>query len=276
MKIHDSLHGAYTHRLARQTLGHRTLRRAVDSGALVGFGRGVLLDAGRVLDLRTRCAGALLLAGPTAVIVGPTAAALHGCTAVGGHAVHVRLSYADRVRSRYGLVVHQGPVEPADVVVVDGLPVLALDLAVADVLCSAPRRAALACADQALHGLPPAEHAEFVARVRCRLAERTDRRGTRRAAELLALATGVSCAPIESALRLVIADAGLPTPVCGYETGRTRLPLAWPAHGTALVVDDAVDLPGWQLIHAGPADLTDPTALTSRLRTLLTERAVAA
>jgi pimeloyl-[acyl-carrier protein] synthase len=79
------------------------------------------------------------------VLAGPTAAALHGCTAAGGFAVHVRVPYDRRLRSRGGLVVHQGDAVPdRDVTVLDGLRVLVADLAVADVLCTAPRRTALA------------------------------------------------------------------------------------------------------------------------------------
>ncbi|HEY0804389.1 MAG TPA: hypothetical protein VGD84_04970, partial [Pseudonocardiaceae bacterium] len=47
----DGRHGAYTHGFARERLGDGRLRTAIETGELVGFGRGVLLDARRVLDL---------------------------------------------------------------------------------------------------------------------------------------------------------------------------------------------------------------------------------
>jgi hypothetical protein len=298
------LHGAYTYRFACERLGRYRLRCAVEAGELVGFGRGVLLDARRVLDLRTRCAGALLLTGDTGVVVGPTAAALHGCSAVGGFPVHVRVPYVRRVRSRNGLVVHQGDVPERDVRVLDDLRVLPMDLAVADVLCSAPRRTALACVDQAMRGLRPEDRPGFAADVAGRLAERVDRRGTRRAEALLSLATGLPESPVQSAFVLVLADAGFPRPVCQYpvrdRTGRVRwhLDFAWPQLRVALECDSA-DVPwdrnpdwypgrsaearsedlrakGWLMVRAEAADLSDPTSLCIRLRTAMNQRRYAA
>jgi hypothetical protein len=300
----EGLHGAYTYQGAREALGNHGLRQAVEAGELVGFGRGVLLDSRRVLDLRTRCAGALLLTGPGGVVVGPTAAALHGCTAVGGFPVHVRVPYARRVRSRGGLVVHQGEVR--DVTVLDGLRVLPLDLAVAEVLCVSSRGTALACADQAMRGLRPDDRPVLAADVTARLASRTDRRGTRRAGALLSLATGLPETPAQSALVLTLADAGFPRPVCQYaicdQPGRVRwrVDFAWPelrlaleyeGEGTEVTWDrDPARHPtrsaaakeedmirrGWQVLHADIADLANPTPLLIRLRTALNQRKNAA
>jgi hypothetical protein len=304
--IQNGLHGAHTYQGAREALGDYQLRLAVESGELVGFGRGVLLDAGRVLDLRTRCAGALLVAGAGGVIVGPTAAALHGCTAVGGFPVHVRVPYARRVRSRSGLVVHQGDVRAGDVTVVDGLRVLPLDLAVAEVLCVATRGAALACVDQAMRGLRPEDRAGLVSDVADRLAGRVDRRGTRRAGAVLSLATGLPESPAQSGILLALADAGLPRPVCQYavrdQSGkvRWRVDFAWPelrialeyeGEGTEITWDrnpaqhptrsaeakeEFLTNRGWQVLHADIEDLADATTLCIRLRTALNKRINAA
>jgi hypothetical protein len=287
----DGLHGAYTYRFAREELGDHRLRTAVETGELVGFGRGVLLDARRVLDLRTRCAGALLLTG--GVIVGPTAAALHGCSAVGGFPVHVRVPYERRIRSRHGLVVHQGPLPVRDVTTLDGLRVLPLDLAVAEVLCSAPRRTALACADQALRTVRADDRDGFTAQVTGRLADRVDRRGTRQAGMLLSLATGLPGSPAESAFVLVLADCGFPRPVCRYEVfGRVRhrLAFAWPELRVAMDCEGADDEPepaavrrsedlsrrGWTVVRAEVQDLADPTDLCRRLRTAMHRHRTAA
>lgn len=294
----DGLHGAYTYRFAREALGDYGLRTAVESGELLGFGRGVLLDARRVLDLRTRSAGALLLTGASGVLTGPTAAALHGCTAIGGFPVHVRVPYTRRIRSRGGLVVHQGDVAADDVTTLDGLRVLAVDLTIAEVLCTAPRRTALACADQALRALRPEDRPGFASGVSTRLADRLDRRGTKRAGMLLSLATGLPESPAESAFLLVLADAGLPRPVCQYEIldlagrPRWRLDFAWPdlrvaleydgyaAHENRSTQDTARDEDlrrrGWRVIRADAQDLTDPTALYTRLRAALHQQTKAA
>lgn len=287
----DGLHGAYTYRFAREAWGERRLRSAVESGELIGFGRGVLLDAERVLDLRTRCAGALLLTNELGVIVGPTAAALHGCTSVGGFPIHVRTPYSYRFRSRPGLVVHQGTLGSSDIVLLDGLRALQLDLAVAEVLCEAPRRAALACVDQALHGLAAEDRPQFIANVQQRLASRADRRGTRRAAAVLSLASGLPETGMQSALLLVFADGGFPMPVCQFALVepnglvRHRLDFAWPEHQVAVecqdesataVSDKELTKRGWLVIRADAHDLADPTDLCRRLRTALQSRARAA
>jgi hypothetical protein len=290
----DGLHGAYTYQFAREAIGEYRLRAAVEAGELVGFGRGVLLDARRVLDLRTRCAGALLLTGGVGVVVGITAAALHGCSAVGGFPVHVRVPYAHRIRSRHGMVVHQGGVDRSDVTTLDGLRVQPLDLAVSEVLCAGSRRAALACVDQALRELRAEDRPEFLARVTGRLAERVDRRGTRQAAALLSLATGLPETAAQSAFVLLLADCGFPRPVCQYQVwdggrARYRLDFAWPELRVALECDDETVEPsvlaardealrrrGWLVVRAEVQDLVEPTPLSGRLRTVLRERQCAA
>jgi hypothetical protein len=280
----DGRHGAYTYALARDRLGDYGLRTAVESGELVGYGRGVLVDARRVFDLRTRCAGALLLTG--GVLVGPTAAALHGCTAIGGFPIHVRISYVQRIRSREGLVIHQGLLPPADTMVVDHLRVLTPEVAITEVLCTAPRRTALACTDETLHALRPDDRAEFVSSLEARLAARSDRRGTKRAAALLAMATGLPVSPAESAFLLVLADLGFPRPICQYEVAGHRVAFAWPQLRVALTYDgyappkevkyDALTNRGWLVIRADAQDLAEPTGLHSRLRKAFQTRRMAA
>jgi hypothetical protein len=287
----DGRHGAMTYRHARERLGDGRLRAAVEAGRLIGFGRGVLLDAERVLDLRTRCAAALLWTGGVAVVVGPTAAALHGCTAVGGFPIHVRVPYAHRFRSRPGVVVHQGDVAERDIVLMDGLRVLPLDLAVAEVLCAAPRRAAVACADQALRDMQASERRGFVAQVAERLAERTDRRGTKRAVGLLALASGAPETALQSAFVVVLADCGLTGAVYQHEvrdrTGRlrARLDFAWPECRVALECDETGDglapndhlrAQGWIVLRGDEHDLSGPSDLVTRLRSAIARRREAA
>jgi hypothetical protein len=279
----DGLHGAYTYRYAKEALGDHRLRLAVETGELLGFGRGVLLDSRRVFDLRTRSAGAQLLTG--GVLVGPTAAALHGCTAIGGFPVHVRVPYTRRIRSRGGLVVHQGDTNPDDVTVLDDLRVLKVDLAISEILCSAPRRTALACADQALSTLSPDDRRTFTQQVADRLATRADRRGTKRATALLALATGRPETPTQSALVLLMADVGLPSPICQYTLPNLPTPLdfAWPDTRTALECDPVAqereaDLGnrGWTVIRTDPQDLADPAPLYRRLRSAFQQHQLAA
>lgn len=280
----SGLHGAYTYEGARRELGERRLRSAVDNGELIGFGRGVLLEAHRALDVRTRAAGGLLLTGGVGVLVGPTAAMLHGCTATGGFPVHVLVPHRYRVRSRFGLVVRQGRIRAEDVVELEGLPVHRLEVTIAELLRSAPRRAALACADQALRMIAKGRREAFRAEVRRVLAAEPDRRGTRRAGALLDLATGRPVSPAESTLLLVLADAALPPPECGYRIGARTVSFAWPDRRIAVDYhgrrspppDRELTSRGWRVINAGVDDLDEPTTLSRTLRTLLLEDRVAA
>jgi len=274
----DGRHGAYTYALARRRLGDYGLRTAVESGELVGYGRGVLIDPRRVFDLRTRCAGALLLTG--GVLVGPTAAALHGCSAIGGFPVHVRIPYVRRIRSRPGLMVHQGWLPSADIMVMDHLRVLTPEVAVAEVLCTAAKRTGLACVDEMLRALRPEDRPDFVRSVEARLAARADRRGTKQAAELLAMATGLPACPAESAFLLVLAEVGFPPPICQYE----GVAFAWPGLRVALAYDgygtpskdSALHRRGWVVVRADAQDLAEPTGLYGRLRDAFRRRRMAA
>lgn len=289
-QIPGGLHGAYPYENVRTALGSYRLRAAMDNAEFVCFGRGVLLDGDRTLDLRTRAAGALLLAGPDAVLVGSTAAVLHGCAAVGGHPVHVRVPYLRRVRSRDGLVVHQGPVAESEVEVLDGLRVLRAEPLLAEVLRTESRRGALACADELLRGLPEPDRPAFRAKVEHAIATHPDQRSMRRARHLLALATGLPETPAQSALLLIMVDAGIPAPVSQYPVtdahGRGhRLDFAWPERRIAIECESEEGWPirdpvreadlrrhGWLLLHAHTADLPEPAALLARLKDAFARR----
>jgi hypothetical protein len=279
-QLPDGLHGAYTYQRARE-LFQGQLRHRVDRGELVGFGRGVLLDGERASDLRTRCAGALLLAGPSSVVVGPTAAALYGCTVPAGFPIHLKVPYLRRVRSRHGLVVHQGHLNEDDILLLDGMRVACLGWAMTDVLCTASRRSALACVDQALRALRPSARIALRTDIIRRLGARNDRRGTKQADDLLALATGKPEHPAESALLLTVVDGGFPIPASQHEVvtpGRPprRLGLAWPSARIGLEYDHDPDdgrpdethlgRAGWRVVHTDQQDLRDPTTLFVRLR----------
>jgi hypothetical protein len=293
-EIPGGLHGAYPYATVRTALGEHGLRAAMDRVEFVRFGRGVLLSANRTFDLRTRAAGALLLAGPDAVLVGSTAAALHGCTAIGGHPVHVRVPYLRRVRSRDGLVVHQGPVPHLDTQILDGLRVLRPPPLLAELLRTQTRRGALACADELLRGLPEPDRPAFRAEVNRALTEHPDHRGVHRALELFELATGLPETPAQSATLLVVVDAGLPAPECQHPVtdaaGRVhRLDFAWPDRRVAIECESDDGWPGrepsreahlrrhgWHLLHVRTADLHEPTAMLDRLKEVLRTRELAA
>ncbi|WP_243792036.1 hypothetical protein [Saccharopolyspora gloriosae] len=164
------------------------LRAVLDDGRWIEPWSGVVLPSERALDPLARADAALLRAGPHAVLNGPTAVAMHGCTeALGDSAVHVAVPYHRQPRAVPNLVVKQTWINEADVIELDGLRVYALDAALAEMLCTGERRTALACLEQALAVLGSAA-VRFHAVVAEQVARRRDRRGTRRAAELLELA----------------------------------------------------------------------------------------
>ncbi|HEV2783886.1 MAG TPA: DUF559 domain-containing protein [Actinophytocola sp.] len=268
-------------------LGEHGLRAALRSGALKQLWPGVIVPGLRALELPTRAAAALLFAGEGAVLSGPTAAQLYGCTAATGTDVHVTVPYSRWVRRRPGLVVHHDRFAEEDVGTVLGMPVLALDFVIAELLCTAPKRLALACADQAVALAGAEEGWDFLGAVQDRLVYRDDRRGTLRAAVLLGLATGKAESPPESWLRLLVADAGYPLPEPQYEVrdldGRVvyRLDLAWPELRIALEYDgyeahehresqdaerDArLRARGWMVIRARAEDMRDSARLLGEL-----------
>jgi hypothetical protein len=135
-------------------------------------------------DLLTRATRALHLAGPDAVLASHTAAHLHGCLAADSAAVHILMRQKRRLR-RNGVVFHHSTWEPRHVEVLHGLKVLALEHALADMLCRAHSPTAFECLTQALATHPEGFRDLVVQSVRAR----ADPRGRKKAEILLKLAT---------------------------------------------------------------------------------------
>jgi hypothetical protein len=268
-------------------MGQRAVREALASGLLAQPWRGVVMRAGDALKLKTRAEAALLVVAQPAVLSGVTSLALHGISAIGDPSIHVTVPYERRIKSKPGLVVHQGYYRPADVLELDGLATFPIDLAMAEFLCEGDRRAAFAALDECLRGLPPDHCRKLRENIRDRLDDRRDRRGIHRALTLLDLATGQAESPPESILRLVVVEAGFPLPEPQHEItasdGRLlyRLDMAWPSRRIALEYDgyaaheDRSDYDaerdsrmaarGWVTIRAVAEDLRDPSRLLKDL-----------
>jgi hypothetical protein len=297
-ELPPGLHGAYRPADLVRELGEAEVRALLRNGHLVRYSRGVLLDRTRQLELRTRAAAGLLLAGPEGVLTSHTAARLYGCTAADEGTAHVLADYGRQLHNRPGLRFHQGTVEEQNVMEVDGLRLEALDVVMAGLLCRAERRIALAIIDQALATGTPARREEFKEEVAWQVAERSDPRGTRRAVYLLGLATGLPESPAESQLLVSLVDAGLPVPALqvavrdldGHE--RYRLDFAWEepkiaveydgyeAHTGRSELDAARDRDlasrGWLVIRAGASDLRHPAQVVAEVRTAFRRRRFAA
>lgn len=284
---------AVLRRDAVANMGERAVRVALGLGTLTQPWRGVVVRTADLAKLRTRAEAAVLSVRRPVVVSGPTALALHGCAAVGETGpVHVTVPYSRSARSRPGLVMHQNRYEPDDVVDVEGLPVFALDLAVAEQLCDGDRRKAFGSLDEVLrrHTDPEA----FRESVRERLAARDDRRGVAKALMLTDLATGRADSPPESSLLLVVVEAGLPIPEVQYPVhtidGRLLyvLDLAWESWRIALEYDGydahegraAYDAErdrrlagrGWQVVRATAQDLRDPSRVLGELKRAFADR----
>jgi hypothetical protein len=295
IELPAGLHGAFLREELQARLGALGVRAMVREGRLVPVTRRVLVDRARQLELLTRAAAALLHVGGESALTTHTAARLFGCTAADAGRVHVLVGYDRTAHRTPGVALHQGLFDEQDIVDLVGLRVHALDCAIAELLCRANRRTALACADQAI-ALSTDEG--FRAEVLHRIATRRDSRGRRRGEILLELASGLSESPAESWLLLGFFDGGLPIPrqqepildADGRE--RYRLDFAWEEVRVAVEYDGyaahvgralrdslrQTDLErrGWTVIRADAADLKDPACLHAEIRQSFGRRRYAA
>jgi hypothetical protein len=278
------VHGAATMQEALARFGAARVARATASGEWCSPWRGVLVEASRAAEPLTVASAAVRLAGTGAgLLCGPTAACLHGCTAVDPLPVHLMVPHGHWLRSRSGLVVHNGPLPDDERELVLELPVLTLKRVITDLLCTAPQQDALAALDEVLAEIEPDRRELFRADIADRLATRADNRGTRRAERLLGLATGCVASPAESWLLWRIVDSGFPVPKVNVAIhdldGHVvyRLDLAWTDLRIALEYDGylahlgrecedearAGDLRrrGWIVVRARREDLSLPARL---------------
>lgn len=276
-------------------MGERGLRTALRSGWLTRIWRNLFVPANRAHDPRTRARAALLLAGPEAALSGPTAAEVYGWTPLTSSDVHVAVPYSRWAKRRPGLVVHHDRFSPEDVLVLDGMRVLAPEYMLAELLCGRSHRAGFGCADQAFRSLEPELREELRREIDRRLRARDDHRGVGRALVLLDLVTGLPESPAESSMLLaLVLDGGFAIPELQHEIvdfdGRVvhRLDFAWPRQRVALEYDgfeahenraeqdadrDArMDRRGWITVRADARDLREPEGLFTRLRTAFESR----
>ncbi|MGY2130004.1 DUF559 domain-containing protein [Blastococcus sp. SYSU DS0617] len=249
--------------------------------------RGVYADARLPDSLTVRIRGARLLAPPSAVFSGRTAAHLHGATALADRRAPVEVTVPAGVRF--------GPVE--------GLRVRRLDLPVSDVAdlggwrCTTAVRTALDIArwdplPEAVAALDVLLGMRVVGAEELREAAAARRgRGARQAARAVGLADARAESQPESRLRVVLTVAGLP-PVPQHVVRdadggfAARVDLAYPELRVAVEYDGAwhaedgqfardrrrlnrLVAAGWTVLHVTAADLRDPEALVRRVRALL-------
>lgn len=287
------LHGAYRRADLVRECGRKRLDHALRAGVLRPLWFGVVVEADRMLDVRTRAAAALLTTNRDAVICGPTAAMLHGCTALSPADTHVLVPYSRNPKKRPGLAVHHGSFYRDQIVVLDGLRVLSFPQAIADLLCLATPADALAVGDEALR-MAEAQCADFRKVVADRIRARPDPRGGVRGTFLWQLASPRAESPPESWTRLLLIEQGFPLPEVNFSllspAGQElfRLDLAWPQLRIAVEYDghafhkgreehdeardEDLRRRGWIVVHLKAADLADPTCFLMELRAAFARR----
>ena len=281
------LHGAVRRADLEASIGRWAVSTAIANGAMRTLWTGVLVESHRWLDVRTRAAAALLLAGDDAAVSGRTAATLHGCRAIESADVHVVVRPEHVIKRRPGLVVHHVGFYADDVVELDGLRVLALDRVTADLLCTARSSDALALADEVLRAARP-KHEIMRKRIAAKIRSRQDPRGTVSGARLLALASPRSASAPESWLRCALLESGFPVPEVNWPVAGIDgvilyyADLAWPSLRIAVEYDgyashvgreeadrareDDLRRRGWIVVRATLADLKDPARFHRELR----------
>jgi hypothetical protein len=249
-----TIHGALRRRRLVGDIGEEAVRRAVEAGRWRVPWPGVLVPATRANDPLTLIEAAVLFTGADAVVCGRTAAWLYGCRSLDPLPIHVAVPYGRKSRSYEGIVTHNGRALEADRTERCGLPLLAQERVLADLLCRDHGPTAFAAYDEALL---LAEDADALrAEVRHRIETRTDRRGTRRAALLVELAGGQPRSPAESRMQFRLVDLGFPNPVLNHPVhdiaGRVLFltDLAWPGLRIAVEYDGHVAHSGRELEDA--------------------------
>lgn len=208
----SQVHGVCLRSEAVQQLGRHRVNAALAVNEVLSPWRGVLVDAARAADPLTIVAAARLAIGPTALIAGPSAAFMHGLTAVAPTPVHLVVPYETPRRSRSGIVVHNGTFLERDREQRFDLPVLGLERVLSDLACTLRPWDALALIDEAFAGLPEEGRTALRARLRKLIAARPDPRGSRIGERLVDLATGRAESPSESWLLWRVVDLGFPAP----------------------------------------------------------------
>ena len=261
------------------------IRGQVRSGRWQRVFRGVYAPGGVDLDPVLRSRAALLSTGGSELLVGlSTAAELYGFGVVSDGLTHlVGPPGADHSPQR-GLRVHAftGLLTPTDV---HGPPCVGADRCAIDLARSLPRLDAIAVLDAAVRS-GRCTGASLAAE----LDRQAGRRGIIQARQLVDLVDGRAESPMESRLRLRVADGGLPTPEVQWSVSdgareRYRLDLAWPARRVGAEYDGApahleqsqlrhdrarhnwlTSVAGWRLLYFTAQDVyRHPTHLTALL-----------
>jgi Protein of unknown function (DUF559)/AbiEi antitoxin C-terminal domain len=248
------------------------------------------------MDHRAWCAAVALTLPAGAAIGGPSAAYLWGVDLLAADApVSVVVPRARRMRADRRIALHYTTLTRDDVTVLAGVPLTSPERTAFDVGRHGSRATALIALDAILHQrIVKAEAVEAVAQERCRWP------GVPLLNEILLLAEPLAESPMESRLRLLLLDAGLPPATAQYAVRDARghfigrVDLAWPELKLAVEYEgdhhrergqfrrdiarlDALRAAGWTVLRFCADDVLRNPARTVRsvataLRSLATRR----
>jgi very-short-patch-repair endonuclease len=237
--------------------------------------RNTYLPRASALDLRRRIDAVLLGAPPSAVVSHLTAAAVWRFEVplvADDGLVHLTVPPGSRVRSRADRRIHSSEIPAAETRTVRGLLVTSPSRTWLDLAGSVPPGALLAVTDQMLaRGFPSDEFPRILERA-------AGRRGVAAARRILPWADPLAGSPMESVLRWLLLEAGLPRPVLQYVVrdrhGRFlgQVDLAWPEERVIVEFDgdvhrerdvfvrdvrrqNGIVLAGWQILRFTSADV---------------------
>lgn len=239
-------------------------------------------------DLLARIAAVLLTAPARAVISHVTAATIWGLAIpleAEESRVHLTVTPGSAVRNRPDRVIHRSPLPPDAVTTRLDLLLTTPERTWRDLAAVLAPAALLAVTDQLL--------AFWCTRdgLATQLAAHPSRRGTARARAVLAVADPRSESPMESVLRWVLHEAGLPAPVLQHvirtPVGTFRADFAWPDRMLVVEFDgnvhrergvfvqdvrrqNALVAAGWTVLRFTSADvLGNPTHVIAQIRRAL-------
>lgn len=300
--------GRTTKQLLAEGMTARGIRAAVSDGSLVRVRRGLYLaqEQPGTPEHRRLLAAALPLL-QDAVVSHQSAAVLHGLHLPDGPGECLHVIQPRRTRGggqRRGIMhSHVVRLQPADVVLVDGVRVTSRSRTVVDLARSLPFDDAVIVMDAALHDSrhPGRENVAERAALEAAVTRAGRVAGIAQARAVLAVADGRAESPLETRSRLLMWREQLPTPEIQYVVldalGHVlaRLDFAWPeqqvygecdgivkyttllkpGQGSRDVLirekqrdNDLADL-GWRQVRWLDRDLQRPTVLTRRIRKAL-------
>ena len=194
-------------------------------------------------ELRARLAAVLLNAPAGAVVSHRSAAELWGLSIplqLPDGRLHLIAATGSAVRNRADRCIHRVPLDPDEITQLDGFPVTTPSRTWRDLAAVLSEPALLAVTDQLLVRLCTPEG---LAR---QLARQPSGRGSARARAVLPLADRRAGSPMESVLRWLLHEAGLPAPVLQHVVtdadGRFlgQVDLAWPGQRVLVEFDGDV------------------------------------